>query len=271
MRAVRTPCTVSGTGRSVPSSWWLYGPGQLLEEERVALGLVEDQLCERVLGVRGGQQRPDDGEAVVRRQLPERQLRRERPIAPGRPIAGPIGRDQQDRRPEQALGEKREVLLGRPVDPVEVLHLEDERPLATPAQAHLPEGLEGPRLDDLGSEVVSGPAGIPPAQQAEEVGHALVGVQPPFLESEAHLLGDHLGRVGLGEPAVGAHDIHHGPVGDGRPVRETPPLKVGDAAPGEPLPELQQEPGLPDSGLADYPDGLTPALLHGGEEIQEGL
>ena len=80
-----------------------------------------------------------------------------------------------------------------------------------------------------------------------------------------------LGRVGLGEAAVGAHDVRHGHVRDGRPVGQTPALEVGDAAPGEAVPELEEEPRLPDPGLADDPDGLAPAFLDGGEEIQQRL
>ena len=40
-------------------------------------------------------------------------------------------------------------------------------------------------------------------------------------------------------------------------------------APGEAVPELEEEPRLPDPGLADEPDGLAPAFLDGGEEIQQ--
>ena len=54
-----------------------HGPGQLLEEERIAFRLVEDQPGERVAGARGGQDRLDDGEALVRGQAAERDLGRE--------------------------------------------------------------------------------------------------------------------------------------------------------------------------------------------------
>ena len=48
------------------------GPGQLLEEERIALRLVDDQPGEGITGFRDGQDRPDDGEALVRGQAAER-------------------------------------------------------------------------------------------------------------------------------------------------------------------------------------------------------
>ena len=113
-----------------PASLVADRPRQLLEEEGIALALVEDQLGEGIARRGRGQDRPDDREALVRRQPPQRDLGRERPIAPGRSIAGPIAADQEHGRLGQALGEEREALLRRAIDPVEILDLEDERDAA---------------------------------------------------------------------------------------------------------------------------------------------
>ena len=246
-------------------------PSQLLEEERIALGLVEDQPGERVTGVRDGQDRPDDREALVRRQPPERELGRKRPIAPGRPVAGAIGGDQQDGHPDEALGEEREALLGRPVHPVKVLDLQHERLLAAPAQAQLSQGLEGPRLDDFRAERLQPARRVLPAEQAKEIGLLRVGVHADLLEPEAHLLRDRLRGVGVDEPAVSPDDVHHGDVRDGRAVGEAPALKVRNAQVHQAVAELEEEPRLPDPGLADDPDRLAPAFLDGGEQGQQRL
>ncbi len=245
--------------------------GQLFQEERIAFGLVEDELGDRVRGGPGRQQRLDDRAAGLRGEPPERQLGGERALAPRRAVAGTIAGHQQDGRPDQAFGQEREVFLRRPVRPVEVLDLQDERPRAALAHAHLAQRVERPGLEHVGGQAFQRSVRRAGAEERQQVGRARVGVHPELAERRAHLLGDRLGGVRLAEPAPGTQEVRDRDVGDGRAVGQTPALEIGHAAVGEAVPELEQEPRLPDPGLADDPHGLAPAFLDGGEEVEQGL
>ena len=101
--------------------------------------------------------------------------------------------------------------------------------------------------------------------------YGLLELEAQGLERAADLLGNGLGRVSLADPAGRPRHVEHGHVRDGRPVGEAAPLEIGDATVRQAVAELEQEPGLADAGLPDDPDGLSPALRDGGEEVLQGL
>ena len=100
--------------------------GQLFEKERIAFGLGEDRLGYRARhGIRP-QHGSHDRETGLAGQGSQREVRGVGAIDPRRPVPGPIRRDEKDRRRREALDEERQILLGSLVDPVQVLHEEDD-------------------------------------------------------------------------------------------------------------------------------------------------
>ena len=79
-----------------------------------------------------------DGETGLARQGPQREVRGVGAIDPRRSVAGPIGRDEEDRRRGEALDEERQILLGGLVDPVEILDEEDDGASPAALQAEKP-------------------------------------------------------------------------------------------------------------------------------------
>ena len=125
---------------------------QLLQEERVALGPLEDQLHHRVLDGVLAEQRADDPGAVVGREGLQRDLGGVRSPHPRRLIAGAVGGHQEDRRAGHAVGQRGQQLLRRAVDPVQILDGDDERLAAAQPEQEPTDDLEGSRLGHLGAE-----------------------------------------------------------------------------------------------------------------------
>ena len=104
--------------------------GQLLEEERVALGPVDDEVGEgrRDVDVEHG---PHDALAVLAGQRRQGNLGHVRAIHPRLPIPGAVRHEDEDRQRVDALQQREPERLRRGVDPVQVLDDDDQRP--TPA------------------------------------------------------------------------------------------------------------------------------------------
>ena len=122
---------------------------QLLDEERVALGLGGDGLEERGIERVRARRRPGQTEAVLSPQRLQRHLRGEGLVDPRRAIARAIRAHQDDARADQGVDQRGEVLLGRAIDPVDVLEQHDERTLSAAADRELTERLERPGLERL--------------------------------------------------------------------------------------------------------------------------
>ena len=229
-------------------------PHDLLEEERVALGPVEQEraLCRRHLGPleQGVREQLALG-GVERRELDR--ARAPNAAAPGRTRVeevGPRDGDDQHRdvaeRAREVLDHVEERLLG----PVDVLEDEDERlqvgELLGPAQ-------RGPRQLCRTTARLRRRRGTPSAT-AEQVGDSLA------LAAEAQLLEGVVRRVVVGDP--GARLDHRGE----RPVRDA--LAVRQRAPGERrhalerVDELGDEARLAEPRLAEDGHELRAAIPH---------
>ena len=77
----------------------------------------------------------------------ERELHDERLADQRRAIAGPVRRHQQHRPSGNIVDELGKELLRRPVEPVEILHDEDEWSLLAARNKHQSHGFEDPALD----------------------------------------------------------------------------------------------------------------------------
>ena len=151
---------------------------QLLEEERIALGPVEDQRHERVGRGDLRQQRAHHAQTVVAPERCQRDLGRVRAVDPRRPVARSVARHQQQARTAKGLGEARQARLGGGVDPVHVLDDEHERTATAAAQPHLAQRVERARGQDLAAQRAHGLIGLLESEQAEQERGALDGVDP---------------------------------------------------------------------------------------------
>ena len=107
---------------------------QLFEEERVAFSPVEDTPGKRVRRLHPGGDGADDGQARLRSQGPQGELRHVRAFAPGRAVPWTVGREQHHGRRRDAFDESAQKGLRGLVDPVQVLDEEDEG--LAPARSH---------------------------------------------------------------------------------------------------------------------------------------
>ena len=121
----------------------------LLQEKWIAFRLLEDESGDGLGHAVRRDDRPHDAEAVRRRQAVERELRGIGLLDPAGAVPGPERCQQQDPRAGEALGERLQVFLRGPVDPVRVLDRENDRPPLAAVQAHLAQCLERARLDGL--------------------------------------------------------------------------------------------------------------------------
>jgi hypothetical protein len=91
----------------------------------------------------------DEGEAVPRSERLKRDLRCVGLVAPRRPVPGSVGEEQQHRRAGHDIDQRRQELLRRAIDPVEVLDYKRQGLAPAGAQGELPERLEGAGLERL--------------------------------------------------------------------------------------------------------------------------
>ena len=122
---------------------------QLLQEERVALRLGQDFLRDGARQRAVARHRIHELRALARRQRPERDLGGVRPVHPRRAEAGARGGEEAEARARHALDERLEELLRRAVDPVQVLHHQQQRLPPAGPQEQQAQRLEGPRLHRL--------------------------------------------------------------------------------------------------------------------------
>jgi hypothetical protein len=122
--------------------------GQLLEEERVALGPVDNEIreCRWDVDVEHG---PHDVHAVLTREGRQGDLGHVRTMNPGLPVPGPVCQENEDRQCVDAVEEGESECLGRGVHPVQVLDDDDQWPAPGRAHIELPDDVADPGLDDL--------------------------------------------------------------------------------------------------------------------------
>ena len=233
------PGEVAGIGTaSLPG-----GGGELLGEERVALGALGDPLDE-VVGQAGAGaahdaaqvgvgQRPEVDAGEPGQAGPQGERRRQGVAAVH--VVAAVG-DQQGDAVGQAAGEQQgQQLAGRLVGPVHVLDDDQERP--TPAEVG--EGaVDG--LDEVGAHGVAAGSGGDPGHQGHQagvVGHELVD------------------QVALAGVETGEH-LDEGQVGQARAALADAVADEG-AAVGAQAGDVPDEGGLADAGVAAEEDGPT--------------
>ncbi len=123
---------------------------QLLEKKRIAVGLGDDFLGHQVDQMLRPEHRANHLNAVVPRQRLQRGLPRIGLVDPRRPVAGPVGRQQQDPGVANIFREKAEELLRYLVDPMEVLEHQNQRTPLTALYSELPQRLESLAFDRFG-------------------------------------------------------------------------------------------------------------------------
>ena len=216
---------------------------ELLDEERVPLGTVDEQFLQTRRNI-GREQLAEQQPGVRGRKRLELENARPRALPPARPALvqlRPGGRDHEQRSFDP-LDQPFEQLEHRLLGPVQVLDEQRDRPVSSEC---------GQELDPGVLEAVTGDQGMKIARDVEPQRQ---GEQRPL----AQALEDSLRWIGVEQPEVLLQHFRERPVGD--------PLPVGEAAAraleglrvllGEPAPELAHEPRLADSGIAHDRDQM---------------
>lgn len=218
-----------------------HGERQLLQEEGVALGLGQDQIEDRLRHRGRPQDRVHDAASLARIERQQRRLGGVRLVDPARAISRPVGGDEQHRGAGEAVHQRLEELLGRRVDPVQILHDQHERPPpAAPAQ-HLAQDLEDARAEGLGALDEATGIFLDP-QDVQQVGCQLAPRQPEIVERAPDLVRRDLRRIALGEVTAGPHQVEHRQIGHRAPIGQAMRLDVVDVATAHGQAELVDQP-----------------------------
>ena len=239
---------------------------QLLEKERVALGLREDLVLEVRRQRHLAHDRSHDPAALVAAQRMERDLRRPRLHEPGRPVARPVRHEQHDRGVGQVAGQGLEVGLRGRIDPVNVLHRQHDGPPAAEVEQDLAERVEGPGPQPAGIELDPLRQGGE-AHQLEQERRLVLGRHREAPESTAQPGSDHLRRIGLRHAAEVPQELDQREVGRQARVGQAVALDVRDPPAPQRLAQLVEEARLPAAGLPGDPDRLARPRRHLREEL----
>ena len=231
-----------------------HRPGQLLGEEGVALGLGDDHLDGGLVDLGGADHVPGQAQALRGRERLERDLGREGPVHPRRPVSRPVGGDEQDARTRDDIDERPEVLLRGPVDPVEVLHDQHQGPQTREPPRQIAESLEGPRLDHLGTEAARRLPARAGVQELEQVRRHRERIHAGAVECRPQLVPDALRPVGLDHRARRPEQLDDRQTRDRRRVGKAVPFEAEAA--GQASAELGDQPRLADARLAGDGDHL---------------
>nr|WP_264674201.1 hypothetical protein [Nocardioides lijunqiniae] len=239
--------------------------GELLDEERVALGAGHD-VAELGLAQPGRHQLADQGaDGVVG------QRRQRHPVDPAQPgplrdlaaqrvaavqVVGAVGGDDRDGAVELAGEEEAEHVAGGPVGPVGVLDDQQERAALGGGLEHRVHGAEevgaverlgvvaGGGRQDAAARLEAGERGVDGRHLADDVGQ---------VEGEAT---EHLGEREVGQGAVAEVEAV---AGDDLPA-------LGDRQ----VAQLEQQPRLADAGVAREQDGpaVAPRAVRGRTDAE---
>ncbi len=240
------------------------GGGQLLDEQGVAVGALDDARGQ--LGGRGGgQQRAEQLGDVAGAEALEGELQGAPPPelggqspqrVAGRHVVAAVGGHQQDGQRAGVGGEQRHEVERGPVGPVQVLDDEHERPRGHEPLDDGEQQLEQPRLPERVAGAAAGgrrcrlSPGVEQRPQRRQRGGPLVG-----------------GEV-AGE---GAQDVEQGCVRQPAlfQVEALPDEHPSPPPPGV-RPGLADEPGLADPGLPGHERGGTPTVRRVAERLDQG-
>ena len=156
--------------------------------------------------------------------------------------------DEEDPRTRDDIDERPEVLLRGPVDPVEVLHDEHERPPTGESPAELAQSLERPSLDHLGAEAPGRLAARAGIQELEQVRRHRERIHAGAVQCRPQLLADPLRPVGLDDRTRPPEELDDRQTRDRRRVGKAVPFEA--EAVGQAPAELADQPRLADARLA---------------------
>ena len=160
------------------------GARHFAQEERVALGLLEDCADERRGQARAVGHGLDQRPALDLAQRRQHDLGGAFVGGPGLLPVGPVRRHQENWRVVQAVDQRGQVTFRRRVDPVQVFQQHEQRPAAARREQHLTQRLDRPRADHLGHEILQRVAGLEPEQveqQGRMLGRGRAPARPPWI------------------------------------------------------------------------------------------
>ena len=212
------------------------------------------------------QHRPHDVQALLRGERLQRHLRHAGLLAPRRAIAEAVRAHHEHRGARDNLGERGEILLGRTVDPVQVLDDDDQRRVTALLDDELPQRLEDPRLRHLRREGRE-PLVVRDVEEMEEIGRRFEQVETRLQEVRAGLVRDLAHGIALRDAAQRPEHVEHRQVRDRQAVRAALPLDVGHRPSGQALAELEDQARLADAGFAADADDLAAAAHRGSRRL----
>ena len=181
----------------------------------------------------------------------ERQRRVPGLAGPAHGLAGALGGDEEQGHADDAGGEERQVVLRRPVRPVQVLQRQNERTIAGRRDGQHADRLEGPPALRLRIEVAKGLVLARQLKQLAEERQDVVRTGLQLLHTPAKLFLDLQRRVPLLDLETGPEDLEERQVGCAVAIGRALALEPRDRLTLQRLPELEQQPRLADTRLAD--------------------
>ena len=156
------------------------GADHLFDEERRALGLVQDEALERVEGDgradRIPEQRVDQFPRVVHAQGVQPELAVVGLAAPVVAVARPVVGQQHDRGGRHAVGQRVEERLRLGVQPLQILEDQQQRAIAALAQQEPFDRVERALPADVGVHLLQGGDELRMAEQSQHVGQPVFQV-----------------------------------------------------------------------------------------------
>jgi len=112
------------------------------------------------------------------------------------------------------LSERGKALLGRSIDPVQILHDDDQRVLPATPQEHLPQGLDEADLRYVRTERDQVVGFRFYTKNVDEVRCMLEQVEASVEQGSASFLRHRRRVIGLGDPAEGLQHVENGQIGN---------------------------------------------------------
>src|SRR5262249_607978 len=114
----------------------------------------------------------------------------------------------------------------------------------TAVEAHLLEGIKGPRPERFWGQRRKAFCPLLHPEQLEEVGCRCFGVHADFVQRQAYLRMDRVRAIGLHDATVMAQHIDQGVIGYCAAIGETASFEIGNLLTLQSLPKFVEEPRL---------------------------
>ncbi len=240
---------------------------ELFEKQRVAVGLGDDLLGQRIGETVLSQHGADDVKAVVPGQRLQLDLGWLRFVDPGRTILRAMRSQQQDAGISDILRQKLEQFLGYRVDPMQVLQYQHQRASSASLDAEPVQDVKALGFYRFGVRECRQAGNFLDSQKMQQNRAVLIRIHPDLAQPGMDFNDDGFGRVRLDDPAIAAQNVERERIGNGAAVGQASSLHPGYPAIADPAAEFAHEPRFADARFADDADHLAAAVLDPAQHI----